>query len=66
VLNNELEETFRRWYPKFRPQPKNRETRQKGRLTPDLLTLSWLPKNLEWFVSAEPCIDALQLLPIQS
>jgi hypothetical protein len=28
VLNNELEETFRRWYPEFRPQPKNRDTRQ--------------------------------------
>jgi hypothetical protein len=25
VLNDELDEAFRRWYPKFRPQPKTNE-----------------------------------------
>ncbi len=30
VLNEELEEVFRRWYPKFRPQPQPIETKQKA------------------------------------
>ena len=30
VLNDELDEMFRRWYPKFRPQPDIRETVRKA------------------------------------
>jgi len=29
VLNNELDEVFRRWYPKFRPQPRGMEAVRK-------------------------------------
>jgi hypothetical protein len=30
VLNDELDETFRRWYPKFRPQPEIQEPVRKA------------------------------------
>ena len=30
VLNDELEEVFRRWYPKFRPRPQEREPERKA------------------------------------
>jgi hypothetical protein len=30
VLNNELDEVFRRWYPKFRSQPQEREPERKA------------------------------------
>ncbi len=30
VLNEELDEVFRRWYPKFRPQPQSIETKRKA------------------------------------
>ena len=30
VLNDELDEVFRRWYPKFRPQPEPIETKRKA------------------------------------
>ena len=30
VLNNELEETFRRWYPKFRVPSQNQEPKQRA------------------------------------
>jgi hypothetical protein len=30
VLNNELEEVFRQWYPKFRPQPREMEAERKA------------------------------------
>ena len=29
-LNNELEQVFRRWYPKFRPQPQTEERKPKA------------------------------------
>ena len=29
VLNGELDEVFRRWYPRFRPQPQITETERK-------------------------------------
>jgi hypothetical protein len=29
ILNDELDETFRRWYPKFRPQPQIQESVRK-------------------------------------
>src|ERR1700686_3229215 len=34
VLNDELDDVFRRWYPRFRPQPQNDGTRAEGSLTP--------------------------------
>ena len=41
VLNHELDEVFRRWYPKFRLlAATNAGTRAEGGLTPDFLTLS--------------------------
>ena len=30
VLNNELEEVFRRWYPEFRPQPREMKAERKA------------------------------------
>jgi hypothetical protein len=30
VLNDELEEVFRRWYPKFRPQPREVQAERKA------------------------------------
>jgi hypothetical protein len=30
VLNDELDEVFRRWYPKFRPQPQEAEAEEKA------------------------------------
>jgi hypothetical protein len=30
VLNDELDEAFRRWYPKFRPQPQTEEPVRKA------------------------------------
>jgi hypothetical protein len=30
VLNNELDEVFRRWYPKFRLQPQMQEPERKA------------------------------------
>ncbi len=30
VLNNELDDVFRRWYPKFRPQPETKESQRKA------------------------------------
>ena len=30
VLNNELEDVFRRWYPRFRPQPQTAAPDQKA------------------------------------
>ncbi len=30
VLNEELDEVFRRWYPKFRPRPQPIETKRKA------------------------------------
>jgi hypothetical protein len=34
VLNEDLEDLFRRWYPKFRPQPQTQEPERKS-LLPD-------------------------------
>ena len=30
VLNNELDEVFPRWYPKFRPQPQTQKPARKA------------------------------------
>ena len=30
VLNEDLDEVFRRWYPKFRPQPQTQEPERKA------------------------------------
>jgi hypothetical protein len=41
VLNHELEDVFRRWYPKFRPQPQESEVEQQAAaLPPDSLARS--------------------------
>ena len=40
VLNNELEDVFRRWFPRFRPKVQATSPEQKARLTPDFLVLS--------------------------
>src|SRR5450631_1858424 len=40
VLNNELDDVFRRWYPRFRPQAHATEVKAEGSLTPGLLLLS--------------------------
>jgi hypothetical protein len=47
VLNEELHEVFRRWYPRFRSQPP--EPERKSGLTPDLLALSnYLKTRVRW------------------
>jgi len=30
VLNEDLDDLFRRWYPKFRPQPQTQEPERKA------------------------------------
>ena len=40
VLNEDLDDLFRRWYPKFRAQPQTAGARAEGGLTPDFLALS--------------------------
>ena len=41
LLNGELEDVFRRWYPQFRPQPQAQNSERKA--APDFLTVSMAP-----------------------
>jgi hypothetical protein len=42
VLNNELDEVFRRWYPKFGSQPQQQEEERKAACPPG----SWRARDL--------------------
>jgi hypothetical protein len=46
VLNNELDEVFRRWYPKFRPVAQPSVSERKVACPPDLLLLSHAPSRI--------------------
>ena len=65
VLNDELDATFRRLVPKVQASAKNGGRISKGRLTPDLLTLSketCLKSNVDGHLS--PLISPMLVTPL--